>query len=227
MRLLKALSQHGGHHVPARGKFAEVRPLALLGSAALTLIAASFRIRSPVNVVNFVQQVPTLTRCCLVQALRWISRSTIWPVRPFKNILGSIIWTWTCCPPVLMWRHWYVNVGCRQIQLFMFFQENLVASIARNNILRPYNADDRLIMEKLGLGLEPQCDSDDLACPQNYSTTQREYIFALFLLRYRVLDVGIWLWRHTESKTPGDIIRTTLPETQSIVSSKITMFCCE
>lgn len=91
-------------------------------------------------------------------------------------------------------------------------------TLAKSNIFRPYHTDDRFIMTKFDILLEPS----DITYPQNHSTTHREYIFALFLLRYRVLDIGLWLWRHSGSKTPRDrIMRTSLPDTQGIVSSRI------
>lgn len=96
-------------------------------------------------------------------------------------------------------------------------------SIAKHNILRPYHADDHLIMDKLDL--LPELQSHDITYLRNHSTTQREYLFALFLFRYCILDVGLWLWRHTELKLPGNIMCTSLPDTQSIVSSKIATVC--
>lgn len=91
-------------------------------------------------------------------------------------------------------------------------------SLAKINVFRPYHTDDRFIMTKFDILLEPS----DITYLENHSTTHREYIFALFLLRYCVLDIALWLWRHSGSKTPGDrIMRTSLPDTQGIVSSRI------
>lgn len=67
----------------------------------------------------------------------------------------------------------------------------------------------------------PETQLESHTSLQSHSTTQREYIFALFLLRYRLLDVGLWLWRCSQLKTPRDIIRISLPDTKDIVSSRI------
>lgn len=67
-------------------------------------------------------------------------------------------------------------------------------------------------MKKLGL-LPPHA--------QNYNEStnaQREYNFALFLFRYRVLDIGLWI-HDLDQRTPSNIVlRTSLPSNTGIVS---------
>lgn len=43
----------------------------------------------------------------------------------------------------------------------------------------------------------------------------------MFLFRYCVLDVGLWLQGHSELETPGEVMRISLPDTKDIVSSRI------
>lgn len=54
------------------------------------------------------------------------------------------------------------------------------------------------------------------------SNPQREYMFALFLFRYRVLDIALWIWKYPESKTSVEVTRTSLPSVIEIVRSKVT-----
>lgn len=86
------------------------------------------------------------------------------------------------------------------------------------NILRPSQPDELLIMNKLGLSFRAL--ESDVTHIQNDGNSHSRYIFALFLLRYRILDVILWLWMCDDKKVPQDIImRTRLPDTKSIVSS--------
>lgn len=84
-----------------------------------------------------------------------------------------------------------------------------MACIARSNTLRPSHPDDYLVIRNLDL-------MSQLTQPS--LTAHREYMFSLFMLRYRILDVALWIW-HDDLPIPNEVMRTRLPDTRSIVST--------
>lgn len=87
--------------------------------------------------------------------------------------------------------------------------------ISRNNNLSSSRPNDRFVMNKLGvLPTHAQNHHDS-------SNVQREYMFALFLFRYWILDIGLWLWMHDLHQGPPSnvVLRTSLPSNTGIVSS--------
>lgn len=86
--------------------------------------------------------------------------------------------------------------------------------VSINNNLSSSRPNERFVMNKLGV-LPPHAQNH-----HDSPNVQREYMFALFIFRYRVLDIGLWLWvNDLEQWTPSNVVlRTSLPSHTGIVS---------